>query len=297
MSEKPMSTTPAVEQGSTTPEAWPARRWTRFVPAILVLVVVLAASTAGGIWLAKYDPPIERTVASEWMTDLTDERVAELVNPADGSRWLDFPGVVNGRDIGGYPTYDGRTTRWGVLFRSGRLRDLTDHGCEVFRSLSIDTVIDLRNRMVVDTHLHDGDPICVQKAANMELFRFIPPRKKGETKAEAIRKLVSRNTHTIKNVFETLADERRLPLLFHCTQGRDRAGIITYLLLDMLGVDRRVIRAEYDLSGDVGKTSSYEGINAIFDDVDAAGSIHQYLHDYMEISYKTQRRVRENLLD
>ncbi|UCG33214.1 MAG: tyrosine-protein phosphatase [Phycisphaerales bacterium] len=294
MGERPENAASLGEQA--TQESHTARRRPRVLRIALLILLIPIPLIAAGVWYSKYDPPIERTAPGEWMTDLRPEQIAQLVEPEGRPRWLDFPGVVNARDLGGYPTYDGKTTRWGVLFRSGRLRDLDEHGCEVFRSLNIHTVIDLRDRLIVDTTLHDGDPACVQAAANMELFRFIPPRKKGDTKAEAIRALVRRNTNTIKNVCETLADQGRFPLLYHCTQGRDRAGIISFVLLDMLGVDRRIIRAEYDLSGEVGKSCDYENINAIFADIDAAGGIHQYLYD-MGVPFKVQRRIRENLLE
>jgi len=264
--------------------------------AIAGILVLLGVLIGGRIWYAGYDPVLQRQAAGEWMAAVEPEQVGRLLEPQDHTRWLDFPGVINARDLGGYPTYDGRITRWGRLFRSGRLRDLDQHGCEVFRSLGIHTVIDLRNRMVVDSPLKDGDPPCVQAAANMILFRFIPPRDKPKAKAGALRALVRRNHNTIRNVFEALADEDNLPLLYHCTAGQDRAGIISFLLLELLGVDRRVIRAEYDLSGEVGKLSNYEGIDAIFADIDEAGGIHQYLHN-MGVSFKTQRRVRENLLE
>jgi protein-tyrosine phosphatase len=294
VAERPNNPAQPGEQATQQPSA--ARRRPHVLLLALLFLLVLTALITAGVWYSQYDAPIERAAPGEWMADLQPEQIAQLVAPEGHPRWLDFPGVVNARDLGGYPTYDGKTTRWGVLFRSGRLRDLDEHGCDVFRSLNIQTVIDLRNRLIVDSTLHDGDPACVQAAADMELFRFIPPRKEGETPAEAIRALVRRNTNTIRNVLETLAEPNRYPLLYHCTQGRDRAGIISFLLLDMLGVDRRVIRAEYDLSGDVGKSSDYENINAIFADIDAAGGIHQYLHD-MGVSYKVQRRVRENLLE
>ena len=283
------------DKGGAT-ETPPGRARWKVVLVITGVLVLFAALVGGGIWYAGYDPPMERTTPGAWMTSLGPEQTRGLLEPEGRTRRLDFPGVVNARDIGGYPTYDGRTTRWGRVFRSGRLRDLDEHGCGVFRSLGIRTVIDLRNRLIVDTPAHDGDPACVQAAANMVLFRFIPPRHKPDTKTKSIRALVGRNVNTIKNVFDTLADEDHLPLLYHCTQGRDRAGIITFLLLDLLGVDRRVIRAEYDLSGEVGKLANYEGINAVFADVDAGGGIHQYLHD-LGVSFKTQRRVRENLLE
>lgn len=282
------------EEGDERSRAKEARRSGRGIGIGLAMLSV-AGACAWGAWYSRYDPPLERAAGAEWMAQVEAGAIQSLVEPGVGKRWLEFGGVDNARDLGGYPTYDGKMTRWGTVFRSGRLRDLSEDGCAEFRSLGIRTVIDLRNRMVVDTSAHDGDPPCVQSAASMELFRFIPPRKKGEGKAERTRAMIRRNTNTVRGVLETLADADNLPLLYHCTAGKDRAGIISYFLLELLGVDRRVIRAEYDLSGGVGKLAGYEGIDAVFADIDEAGGIHQYLHA-MEVSFKVQRRVRENLL-
>ena len=51
-----------------------------------------------------------------------------------------------------------------------------------------------------------------------------------------------------RGVFEVLADAGAYPVLLHCTAGKDRTGVITALLLSILGVDRTVIEADYALT-------------------------------------------------
>ena len=60
------------------------------------------------------------------------------------SRQLIFEGCENFRDLGGYRTGDGRSVRWGMLYRSGHLSFLTDTDVHLARSLGLSTVIDLR---------------------------------------------------------------------------------------------------------------------------------------------------------
>lgn len=60
------------------------------------------------------------------------------------ARLLPLTGAFNFRDLGGYPGLEGRTTRWGLLFRSDTLHELTGSDIEVLRSLGLATVIDLR---------------------------------------------------------------------------------------------------------------------------------------------------------
>jgi len=55
-------------------------------------------------------------------------------------------------------------------------------------------------------------------------------------------------THEVKEVFDVLADERSWPVLIHCTQGKDRTGLIIMLVLLLLEVDETVIDKDYRLS-------------------------------------------------
>lgn len=59
-------------------------------------------------------------------------------------RLVALEGAFNFRDLGGYPSRDGRHTRWGRLFRSDTLHELTQADVEVIRGLGLTTVIDLR---------------------------------------------------------------------------------------------------------------------------------------------------------
>src|SRR5580704_11659960 len=62
----------------------------------------------------------------------------------DAKRLLDFPSLLNARDLGGYPTIDGAETRWRSLLRSDDLAQLTLAGLQAFSGYGIETVVDLR---------------------------------------------------------------------------------------------------------------------------------------------------------
>src|SRR6202041_1944966 len=70
---------------------------------------------------------------------------------ADPSRKLVFEGCFNFRDLGGYPTADGRRTRWRRLFRADGLSRLTDSDMDSLAALGIVTVIDLRTDLEAGT--------------------------------------------------------------------------------------------------------------------------------------------------
>src|SRR4051812_37723737 len=62
----------------------------------------------------------------------------------NSERLLDFPSLLNARDLGGYPTLDGAQTRWRSLLRSDDLAQLTPQGLQALARYGVKTVIDLR---------------------------------------------------------------------------------------------------------------------------------------------------------
>src|ERR1700678_4035071 len=65
-------------------------------------------------------------------------------------RLLPLVGAYNFRDLGRYPTIDGRVTLWGKLFRSDTLHELTPADLEVLRRIGLVSVIDLRTSAEVE---------------------------------------------------------------------------------------------------------------------------------------------------
>ena len=60
------------------------------------------------------------------------------------ARHLNLSGASNFRDLGGYPTSDGRTVRWRQIFRSNHLGHLTDDDACVLRELGVRSAFDFR---------------------------------------------------------------------------------------------------------------------------------------------------------
>ncbi|KAF1838336.1 hypothetical protein BDW02DRAFT_604718 [Decorospora gaudefroyi] len=55
-------------------------------------------------------------------------------------------------------------------------------------------------------------------------------------------------TGEVTRVFDVLGEEGNWPVLVHCTQGKDRTGLVVMLVLFLLGVDLEVIDDDYRLS-------------------------------------------------
>lgn len=55
-------------------------------------------------------------------------------------------------------------------------------------------------------------------------------------------------TKEVKQVFDVFADDKNWPVLVHCTQGKDRTGLIVMLVLWLAQVEDNIIEEDYVLS-------------------------------------------------
>ena len=169
-------------------------------------------------------------------------------------------GVVNFRDVGGYETKDGRFTKWGKLYRSGALLNLDETDLAYLQHLGISAVCDLRSAEESDKH-PDLLPknVSYQKLPVLDLARWTKWRglfailfnreKLHDFMIEGYTKvMIDDNPQVVRHIFERVAESSGLPLLIHCTAGKDRSGSSMALLLHSLGVPRETILADYTLS-------------------------------------------------
>lgn len=99
----------------------------------------------------------------------------------------------------------------------------------------------------------------------------------------------------IKRVFEYIARAAEERVIIHCQAGVDRTGIITGLLLDLLGVKREYILTDYELSEHYSLDRS--NLQFLFDVIDHEyGGIKNYLCDYCQISFKLLEQVKNQFL-
>ncbi len=76
-------------------------------------------------------------------SDNLDNQQPDLAAASVPSRHVALDGQSNFRDIGGYETADGRTVRWGHVYRSGRLSNLSDDDVTRLEELEINSVVKL----------------------------------------------------------------------------------------------------------------------------------------------------------
>lgn len=174
----------------------------------------------------------------------------------DPRRLIALDGVHNFRDMGGYPTADGRTTRWGRLYRADGLFRLTTADVEALRPLGLRTVVDLRTQEEID--LRGRFPV----EAHPVQFHHVPvldttwehPQDEIEDAAAFLCgkyvEMIEEAPHRFTTALEVLGAADAMPAVFHCAAGKDRTGVTAMLILGALGVPRDYLAADYQLTAD-----------------------------------------------
>lgn len=180
-------------------------------------------------------------------------------------RIFSLTGVKNFRDMGGYTAQDGRTMRWGHIFRSGHLSDLTEECGTEMLARDIETVIDFRSDREKDRHpvhwpvgwIPDYHSVSIGGNAAawvQELYEKLsktdfPAQELREQFLLAFRTIPIENANGLKIFFNKLIDEHKgNAMLFHCTAGKDRTGIAAALLMHSLGIDEAQIMDDFLLT-------------------------------------------------
>ena len=169
-------------------------------------------------------------------------------------RHYPFEGCFNFRDIGGYLNQDGKRVKKGLYFRAGRQDRMSDKDLSQLSDLKISTQIDLRRP---DEVLEQGKGPLEAMGAKYINIAVIPEggsdqlnRLVGDTGISGKRYLgyLEFGPTSWLRLFGILSELDNLPVVLHCTAGKDRTGVSTAFLLSILGVSRDVIEADYLLT-------------------------------------------------
>ncbi len=171
-----------------------------------------------------------------------------------GERNLGLLGARNFRDLGGYVTADGAHTRWGRVFRSDALL-LEAPDFVTFARLGVRAIYDLRsdtereltpNRLPPGGHAVELIPLITDASSPPTIDAMLAD---GERfLADIYLHILEQSAASLGRILSDLADESRLPAVFHCAAGKDRTGIVAALLLSVLGVAEEDILDDYELT-------------------------------------------------
>lgn len=199
------------------------------------------------------------------MPGLVDASETDL--SARFQRRLSLSGAVNFRELGAYATADGRRVRTGLVFRSDQLAELNDADLGVVTALGLRTICDLRAASE-----REHKPNRLPPGAAVHAIGFMPHggaelmADAGRLTVEQVERAVSAiyrdfvtgRSENFARLFELMLEPEALPLLFHCTSGRDRTGTAAALLLTALGVPRETVAADYELSNEYRRDIAFQ---------------------------------------
>ena len=158
---------------------------------------------------------------------------------ADCPRILSIDGISNVRDIGNWQTDSGKRIKQGLLIRGTEMDGAVENGyhltneglSDMLDVFGIKTDIDLRAKTPLSKDTLG--PRVEHKYYDMVMYAEI---------------FSDTGKQKVKEVFTDLSDKNKYPIYLHCTYGKDRTGVVCYLLEALLGVSRGDCLKDYGLS-------------------------------------------------
>jgi len=166
-------------------------------------------------------------------------------------RHVTLENALNFRDVGGYPTADGRSVRWRRMFRAGGLSELSEADLVVLDELGIKTVLDLRSTAELESGKFPVDDMPVTHHHLPLVEQVLDPTKYSVPEgmlAARYQEISQIGATFIAQSISIIADPDTHPIVVHCLAGKDRTGIVVALVLSLLGVDDDTAAEDYSLS-------------------------------------------------
>jgi len=175
------------------------------------------------------------------------------MNKQSRPRDMRFEAVFNFRDLGGYLTRGGQMVAWRRLFRSSELHHMTSHDMtQLKEEISLRSVIDLRRS-------RELEPFSLLNEVGAKYYN-IPLIDSVNHKEELYQDFSNMGQvysyyvshegfgRRLVEALEIIAESDNLPLVFHCSAGKDRTGLLTAIVLGILGVTDEDIIEDYILT-------------------------------------------------
>jgi len=162
---------------------------------------------------------------------------------------IKLEGCYNFRDLGGLPCGNGGFTRKGKFYRADSLYGLTKGDIDTVRSLVIRCVIDLRFENETGSKPNplrgregfDYYNISLLDGVYSNDYKNAFP----ESMADMYVGMVEEAKGQMTDIFRTIYKHRNDGIVFHCTAGKDRTGVVAALLLSLAGVRPQIIIDNY----------------------------------------------------
>jgi len=186
---------------------------------------------------------------------MISDQIARALDHPD--RLVQMERVHNFRDLGGYPTASGATTKWRTLFRADGLHRLrAESDIEIVESLGLKSVIDLRTKREqreqgifplddIEVDFHHVSIVDATWSDSKETPQIDDP---VEFLVWGYRDLLKVGSEKFALALRILSSQENVPAVFHCAAGKDRTGVLAALILSTVGVSDEYICADYGLT-------------------------------------------------
>lgn len=163
---------------------------------------------------------------------------------------IELTGAKNVRDLGGYKTLEGKTTKYHSLLRGDALHVLTDEDCKKLYDYGVRCVIDLRSANEVEREPDRLPEVYTDiEYLNVPIQDYVRGKRYLEefppSMWQLYRWMLDDSKEGFHTIFKTIAKYQEASVLFHCSGGKDRTGTVAMLLLKLAGVDDETIIGDY----------------------------------------------------
>ncbi|MDB5774965.1 MAG: protein tyrosine phosphatase [Herbaspirillum sp.] len=170
-------------------------------------------------------------------------------------RHITLRGTCNLRDLGGYPVAGGNSLGWRRVLRSDSLHDLDAQGMASLIDSGVASIVDLRDTAELE---RQPNPFSTHRAvrythiplfSNLDLqTRLRIAQAEGDVLLALYCDVLMNRQSALSDALRAIADARPGGVLFHCTVGKDRTGVLAALVLAAVGASAEDIIADYALS-------------------------------------------------
>lgn len=175
-----------------------------------------------------------------------------MLHNQEVSKPLDLEMAYNVRDLGVYINSRGKKLIRNQLFRADGLHSLTGEDQKKLKEAGITAVIDLRSNQEVEllpcVFCNEADMVyhrvpLLDRVSSNGLQGGFP-----DSMADLYIELLENSKDEIAKVLRIIAGYPDKAVVFNCTAGKDRTGVIAMLLLELAGVEEKWIIADYAVS-------------------------------------------------
>ncbi len=184
---------------------------------------------------------------------------------------LILPHATNIRDLGGLQTQNGKAIRWNKLFRADALSTLDETEWRILYQKGIRTVVDLRSfqetEMFPDTVPKGISWVhCPLQEENLNIYDLDEGAAAAfrRSMAECYTDIAAKTPQLLCTALgEVVKGLKTGAVIFHCTAGKDRTGVLAATLLYLLGAYECDIIADYEVSN----TYNRNGLHKMLEDL------------------------------